>query len=214
MKRGRYIVLEGGDGTGKSTQLKLLLEWLRGCGIDCLLIEEPGGAPMSEALRVLIKDKTIVRDPKTNVLMFMAARVELGPTFDKLKNGAWILSSRSYLSTIAYQGYGEGVDVEKIKQTAALWLPEVYLKPDREIILSLSDPAVNHARLQERNATAAQADTFESKGLEFADRVQQGYVELAQQNNRHLINADRSVEEIASDIRHIVQPLVDDWLAN
>lgn len=208
MKRGKYIVLEGGDGTGKSTQLELLLAWFRQRGIDCKSIEEPGGTPMAEAIRILLKDKTLVRDPATNVLLFTAARVELKSTFDELKNGTWIISSRSYLSTIAYQGYGEGVNVEKIRQTTELWLPATYLKPDLEIILSLSDPGVNHERLRARDLRATQADNFESKGLDFARRVQQGYSKLGRQNGRVLIDADRPIEVVARDIQSYVQPLL------
>jgi len=208
VKAGKHIVVEGGDGTGKSTQIELLTAWLRESDIDCIVVEEPGGTPMAEAIRLLLKDKTIERDPKTNVLLFTAARVELEKTFEKLQHGAWIVSSRSYLSTIAYQGYGEGVDLAKIQLTTESWLPERYLKPDMEIVLSLADTRVNEQRLKERDAAATQADTFESRGLDFADRVQHGYDELGKQNGRHLVDASQSIEAIAEEIQALVATLL------
>lgn len=210
MKTGKYIVLEGGDGTGKSTQLNILIDWLQEQGINCHLIEEPGGTPMADAIRLLLKDASIERNPETNVLLFTAARAELKSVFDKLADGTWIISSRSYLSTIAYQGYGEEMNIDKIRKTTELWLPEVYLKPDLEIILSVTDTAINQQRLQQRDARATEADAFESRGQKFFNRVQQGYVELGKQGGRHLINAHRSIEEVAHNIRQLVQPLVDD----
>ena len=210
MKKGKYIVIEGGDGVGKTTQLNLLLEWLQEQGVNCIWIEEPGGTPMAEAIRTILKDRTIERHPETDALLFTAARSDLRGVFAKLDTGAWVISSRSYLTTIAFQGYGDGIDVDKIKATTKMWMPDGYTTPDVEIIMSF-DAKASRERLQKRDLAAMQADTFESKDLSFHDRAQQAYVKLGQEDGRYLVDADRSIEEIQKEIREIVQPVLDDW---
>ncbi len=214
MKRGRYIVLDGGDGSGKSTQVQRLLARLRSYGIKCIEIEEPGGTVMADTLKGILKNKEIDRHPKTNALLFLAARADAWNTVygPKLQEGIWVISSRSYLSTLAYQGYGEGVDLDDIIASTKMWLPKDYTKPGAEIILMVDVPTIQE-RMRSRDLAAAQADTFESKGADFHERVRQGYIELSQQNGRHLVDASQSEEKVAADIYQIIRPIVDDWFA-
>ena len=114
---GTYIVIEGNDGTGKSTQAGLLADHCRQQGREVIIVEEPGSndpdktTPIANYLRSLIKNGTLARDPEINLALFSAARRELWQQkiAPALNRGAIVISARNYISTLAYQGYGEGL---------------------------------------------------------------------------------------------------------
>lgn len=208
-----YIVIEGQDATGKSTQVELMAEYLRG-----KLAAERRGRGMSEAearaeaerlvltmhepdgdlesahvMRELIKNREYGLEPLTHVLLFTAARVELWKKLAEpvLREGGYVISARNWWSTLAYQGYGQGVSRDKIIRITKQLMPARYVEPDKAVILTLTEEE-RLARQRERNVEISAAgsaktelisekDTFESKPTEFQDRVNAAYVKIAEQ---------------------------------
>lgn len=208
--RGKYIVIEGGDGTGKTTQVERLAEDLRAEGKNVRIVSEAADpieanepAAINTALRKLLVDKSIERSPETNVLLFTAARVEkwyceIEPA---LKDGTWVIASRNYWSTLAYQSFGEGLPLQLIRQQTELYLGmTAYMRPDAAVILSL-DAETKSKRIQHREG-ADNNDIFESRGESFADKVADGYLEIAQAYELPVIDAAGTVQEVGDRISH------------
>lgn len=211
MEGGRYIVIEGNDGTGKSTQVDMLAEWFRGQGRQVQIVEEPGSddpdksTPVANELRKVIKNGDLVRSPEINVVLFSAARRELWRERIQpaLGRGAIVLSARNYFSTLAYQGRGEGLTEEYIIDMTAVFTDEHYMKPDDMIVLTLEDTAVRSERIQ-RRGQLENPDTFESRSGEFQDKVSAAYIDLAKKYDLATIDASGTVDEIQQKIRQIL----------
>ena len=201
MKAGRYIVIEGQDGTGKTTQADLLAAYLHSRGIDTIHIKEPGGSPVAEAIRGVILDATLPRTPMTNTLLFTANRHELWHAVIQpaLKRGTWVICTRNYWSTLAFQGYGEGMDLSIISAITATFTDKQYMSPDFSVVLAFDDIAARQKRIASRGKLA-KPDTFESKTTDFQTRVQGGYRQIAKEFEIPLLDASRSIEAIHSDI--------------
>ena len=184
--RGRYIVIEGNDGTGKSTQVRLLQTYFHEQGRSVVIVEEPGGGdpafttPVASYLRTIIKNRQLQRDPEINLALFSAARRELWQhsIAPALERGAVVLAARNYLSTLAYQGYGEGLDLDHIRETTALFTDARYMAPDHVVVLVMNDDIERKRRLAERSSSM-HLDTFESRADDFQHRVNNGYAALA-----------------------------------
>lgn len=212
--RGQYIVIEGNDGTGKSTQVALLAEWLRGQGREVVMVEEPGSddpeksTPVANELRRLIKNGRLARAAEINMALFSMARRELWRELTRpaLKRGAVVLASRNYLSTLAYQGYGEGLDRDEIMRMTALCTDERYMRPDLTIVLTLSD-AERVARIAERGKLA-DPDAFESRAQEFQDQVNHAYEVIAKEYQLPLLSAAGTIDEVQAAIRRYIDELV------
>jgi len=205
MTLGKYIVIEGADGTGKSTQLELLEKYLIELGHEVLVIQEPGGDPLSDKLRDIIKDGSLPRDPWTNVILFTASRraAWLQSIKPALEAGKWVVAARNYISTIAYQGYGEGVDVQKIIDYTRDNVDEAYMSADQVIILTLEDEKARDSRIVDR-LPERDLDTFESKPEAFQQAMQEGYVKFAAQQGITTINANQPIETIQQEIRNLL----------
>jgi dTMP kinase len=199
---GKYIVIEGADGTGKSTQLDLLEKYLVGQGHEVLVIQEPGGDPLSDKLRDIIKDGSLSRDPWTNVILFTASRraAWLQSIKPALAAGKWVIAARNYISTVAYQGYGEGIDIQKIIDYTRDNVDEAYMSPDQVFILNLEDQNTRDSRIVERTDNR-RLDTFESKSDDFQQAMQSGYSEFAKKQNIPTIDANQSIDAIQQEIR-------------
>lgn len=170
--RGRFIVLEGVDGSGKSTQAQMLADTLRADGRDVVLTREPGGTPLGERLRALILDPDVVCAPRAELLMILAARAQhvaevIQPA---LERGADVVCDRFSLSSLAYQGYGRGLPLAEIRAADAAATGG--LRPDLTVLLDVPLATVL-ARVGERN------DRFEGEGRTFLQRVIDGYRALA-----------------------------------
>ena len=197
---GKYIVIEGNDGTGKSTQVELLSSYLREQGIDTFVTHEPAGTPIADAIRTVIKDGNLERDPITNLLLFTAARHENWRIASKrLDEGAWVISARNYLSTEVYQGIGEGLGTELIHEVTRQFTDERYMKPDDTFILTLSDEE-RATRIQLRGPLDT-PDTFESRDRQFQESLNQGYVTLGERYGFEMVDAGQSIEAVQSRIR-------------
>lgn len=220
-ERGTYIVIEGNDGTGKSTQVKLLTKLLREQGLDAEMIEEPGSedpeksTPVANFLRSIIKNGKLHRDPEINLALFSAARRELWEhkIAPALSRGAAVLAARNYFSTLAYQGRGEGLDEAHIIETTRLFTDERYISPDLLLVLTLEDETERAKRIEGRRegAPLSHPDTFESRGGDFQRAVNQAYTDLAREHNLPTISCldgtrSKTIEEIQTEITQ--QPII------
>lgn len=190
-----YIVIEGQDGTGKSTQARLLQEYYEKQGKEVVVMDEPdGNLPQAHDLHDMILTRGYKLEPMTNVLLFTAARVELWKKIAEpvLKRGGIVISARNYWSTLAYQGYGEGVSRSKIIRLTKETLPEKYFTPDFGFILTVSDAV----RLERQKGRGKSTETFEAKPNEFQQKVNAAYPHIAKDFNLQIIDASGTIEEV------------------
>jgi dTMP kinase len=166
---GRYVVLEGGEGAGKTTQVERLAKRLDARGVRAEIVREPGGDPFAEAGRDLLLGP-LARSPEAEVLAFNALRAQLltAVVHPALAAGTWVLSDRSRLSTVTYQGHGHGLDLAWTRAVCAL--TSQLCAPDVEIVLVV-DEATAAARRSARGTT----DRFERLDAAFHRRVAEGY---------------------------------------
>ena len=213
-RAGTYIVIEGNDGTGKSTQVTLLAEYFQGMGREACIVEEPGSddddksTPVANELRRLIKNGTLARSPEINLGLFSAARRELWEKkmAPALGRGAIVLAARNYFSTLAYQGQGEGMDEAEIIRMTRLFTSDRYMTPDVAIILTLDD-AVRSERIALRGELE-HPDTFESRESDFQVRVNRAYEQIAEQYAVPTIDARGTIEDIQVAIRRIINAVI------
>lgn len=194
-----YIVIEGQDGTGKSTQAKMLKEYYDKLGREVVMLEEPDGdLPQAHDLHDMILTRGYDLAPLTNVLLFTAARVELWKKIAEpvLKRDGVVISARNFWSTIAYQGYGEGISRSKIIRITKEIMPEKYVYPDYGFILTLSD----EERLKRQVERGKAIETFEAKADDFQQRVNAAYPKIAKEFGLSIIDASGTVEEIFQTI--------------
>lgn len=199
-----YIVIEGQDATGKSTQVEMLADYLRGQGKEVITMHEPDGDLLStHALRNIIKDKNYDLEPLTHVLLFTAARLELWRKLAEplLKRGGTVISARNWWSTLAYQGYGQGVSRSRIIEITKNILPDSYTKPNHSIILTLDEKT--RLDRQSKRDNNSNKDTFESKSLDFQHKVDDAYIKIAKEFNIKTLDASLSPEEIQKKLRNI-----------
>jgi dTMP kinase len=174
---GRFITLEGGEGVGKSTQLRRLAKALRGRGLEVVETREPGGSPGAEAIRSLLLEGTDERwTPEAEALLFAAARADhVARTIrPALERGAWVVCDRFLDSSIAYQGAAAGVGVDAIRTLHAIG-SHGFL-PDRTLLLELpADAAADRLRVRDADGS----DRIGSRGGDFHSCVAAGFVQLA-----------------------------------
>lgn len=184
---GRFITFEGGEGSGKTTQLSLLAQKLRNRGLPLITTREPGGCPMAEQIRSwLVTGKPEAIASKTEFLLVLAARIEhvrqvIHPA---LQQGTWVLCDRFIDSTMAYQGYGRGMDLDMLRYLHNwVWEGEPVLHPDLTFLLDVP-PVMGLARAQPNrqvgDVSTVTEDRFEQETLAFHQRVQRGFHVLAQ----------------------------------
>lgn len=198
-RKGKFITFEGGEGAGKSTQVRLLKDYLEREGHKVLLTREPGGTRLSEKIRILLKDE--LEDPpidRTELLLFLAARAQLVKKviLPALEEGTWVISDRFSDSTKAYQGYGRGMDLKLIEEVNDFACEG--LKPDLTLFLDLDiEEAAKRMRKRE-SATNTQADRIELAGEEFHVRLRRGFIEMAERERERIkrIDAKGSPEEV------------------
>ena len=190
-----YIVIEGQDGTGKSTQARLLEEYYKAAGKEVVVMDEPDGdLPQAHDLHDMILTRGYDFEPISNVILFTAARVELWKKIAEpvLARGGIVISARNWWSTLAYQGYGEGVSRNKIIKLTKELLPEHYVHPDRGYILTVSDKV----RLERQKGRGKATETFEAKPDEFQQKVNAAYPHIAKEFDVKIIDASGTIEEV------------------
>lgn len=200
-----YIVIEGQDGTGKSTQARLLAEHFEKQGREAVVMDEPDGdLPQAHEIHdlILVQGKDYGLEAMTNVLLFTAARVELWRKIAEpvLKRGGVVISARNYWSTLAYQGYGEGVSRSKIIRLTHDALPEKYYKPDVTVILTVAD----EVRLARQGERGKATETFEAKRDDFQQKVNSAYPKIAKEFNVPILDASGTIEEVFAQILELI----------
>ena len=194
----KYIALEGGDGSGKSTVAQALADRLESLDEEVIIVREPGGTPVGEAIRELLLDSETL-DHWAEVFLFAAQRAELARevVMPALESDTWVVSDRSYYSSIAYQGRARGLGEMEVRQINELGLDGVV--PDHVFVLDV-EPEAALARQDH-------ADRIGSEGVDFQKLVRQGYLELArtEPDKVHLLDGDLSVEAMVERILEIVR---------
>ncbi len=181
MVNGCFVVLEGGEGAGKSTQAALLAEWLGERGVPCTLAREPGSTGVGEAIREVVLGRTDLEMPaESELLLILAARAAFVRQVVRpaLARSEVVIADRFDLSTLAYQGYGRGLDLVRVR--AAMRITTGDLRPDLYLVL---DVPVEEGVARRRTAGGA-ADRIEGAGVHFLRTVRNGYLELAETENR------------------------------
>lgn len=203
---GKFIVLEGLEGAGKTTALNTVVAQLKALGItDFVFTREPGGTPLAEKLRNLIKYET--EEPvtdKAELLMLYAARIQLIENIIKpaLAQGKWVIGDRHDLSSQAYQGGGRQLDKAFMQMLKESVLGD--FEPDFTLYLDI-DPALGLARARGRG----ELDRIEQAGLDFFYRTRARYLELVKDNPKAvIINAGQELEQVTADIQSAVQKFV------
>lgn len=203
-----FITLEGGEGSGKSTQIKLLAKWLEDVGVDLLCTREPGGAPGAEQIREMVLTGDVDRwTPMTEVLLYTAARSDhvervIVPA---LEAGRWVLCDRFYDSSIAYQGAGRGVGVQKVKDLQKLVLGDI--KPDLTLILDLPiDVGLSRAVSRETDK-AKKEDRFERMDKSLHEQSRAVFLDIAAEDPERcvIVNADQSIDYLQAELRAIIE---------
>jgi len=207
-KIGKFITFEGGEGTGKSTQTVLLADYLNDHGYPVILTREPGGSDGAELIRALLVSGEVARwSPITEVLLLYAARAEhwqkvIEPA---LTRGEWVICDRFADSTLAYQGYGHGVDRVFISKLYAAVIGT--RQPDWTFMFDL-DPKIGVQRALKRHTSE---NRFESMDMAFHERLREGFLKIAHQNPHrcHVVDATQSIYAIH---RHIARTILGEEL--
>jgi dTMP kinase len=200
---GHFIVLEGIDGVGKTTQVALLAEWLAALDVSYLLVREPGGTPLGESIRELVLGRPELDvSPRSELLLLLAARAALVRDVLRpaLAAGKTVVGDRFALSTLAYQAYGRGIEVDQVRR--ALDVATDGLSPDLYVLLDLPlDEA-----LRRRSSGGKDPDRIEREGEAFRVAVREGYLALAESEPRvEVISAAGSPEEVHGRVRGLLE---------
>lgn len=202
MGRGFFVSLEGIDGAGKTTHMGSLRALLQGEGLEVVAVREPGGTPVSERIReVLLDSRNQGMSARAEAFLYAAARAQLVDEViaPALARGCAVLADRYLDSTLAYQGYGRGLDLVFLSRLNRLAAENTL--PDLTIVLDV--PA--EVALARRGK--ASLDRLEQEGAAFLERVRQGYLELSRQHPQRMVVVDaaRRVEEVGREIAAIVR---------
>jgi dTMP kinase len=206
---GRFITFEGGEGVGKSTQVRRAASWLEAEGVEVVLTREPGGTPRAEQLRRILLEPTDEPMPRSCelLLMFAARASHLANLIEPaVARGAWVLCDRFTDATYAYQGGGRGLPTADID--ALVHIVHPHRQPDVTVLLD-APVAVGMARARVRNG-AGGPDRFEAERAEFFDRVRQTYLQRAAREPARfrVVDASGELEQVEVAIRAALQPLL------
>ena len=198
--KGKFIVIEGIDGCGKTTQINELSKWLPKSGLikkksKLITTREPGGSILGEKLRKLILDNENKPSPLAELLLYSADRAEhiskiISPA---LNNNDWVISDRFSDSTLAYQGYGRDINLETIKNIESIVCQGQY--PDLTFFLEISPEESILRRKHEI------PDRIESEGFKFLEKVNEGFKIIAKQKNWKVISASQNIKTISNQIK-------------
>ena len=206
---GRFITVEGPDGSGKTTAARHLSEWLEARGVECVLTREPGGTPLGDEIRRLVlhlRDVSDDLDPRADALLFAAGRAQHVARLIRpaLERGAWVVSARYSDSSLAYQGAAYGNDLTEMRRLQAFatggLAPDLTLLVDVPVEVGL-----------ERTSRRAEWNRFEdTEEAAFFERVRRAYLDLAatEPERIRVVDGSGSVADTDAAIRAIVEPLL------
>ena len=210
-KKGRFITFEGMEGCGKSTQIRMLGEALSARGYHVRVSRSPGGTPVAEKIRTLLKVRTEGDDltPEAELLLFGACHAQMTKHLIEpaLERGEILLSDRFFDSTTAYQGYARGLDLEMVLRINRFVCGE--LEPDLTLLLDL-DPELGIERSKRRGAL--ESDRFDSEKMKFHRDVRSAFLTLARENSHRfrVIDASRTPEQVHNQIMEAVHDTLAD----
>lgn len=199
MEKGLFITFEGADGSGKTTQLNLVKDFLEKEGYDVVVTREPGALELGQKIRnILLHYEGVVAD-RCEMFLFLADRAQHVDTFIKpsIQDGKVVLCDRYIDSTVAYQGYGREQDIQLLKDLNNIAVNS--LKPDLTLLFDVSTETAQQRVGREK-------DRLESSGLDFHRRVRNGYLELQKEepNRIKLINANNSIENVYEQTKNTI----------
>ncbi|MDH4228281.1 MAG: dTMP kinase [Nitrospirota bacterium] len=198
---GTFITIEGVEGAGKSTQSRLLASALSTAGVQPVLTREPGGTPLAERIRDLVLDPAFAPvDPECELFLYLAARTDhvRRQILPRLAAGDWVLCDRFTDATVAYQGYGRGLDVDWVREQAE---HAGQVHPDLTLLLDL-DVDAGLARVRARGAE----NRLDAERVEFHRAVRKGYLQLAADQPRRIVIVDAAggTEEVHRRVLNVV----------
>lgn len=200
MTRGWFVVFEGLDGSGKTTQAMKLTQYLRERGCEAVTVEEPGGTPVGERIREILLNTEEELEPLTELLLYEASRHQLVRRVIEpaLSRGEIVICQRYAYSSLAYQGYGRELPLEWIEELSERATGG--LRPDVVVWLDLPAEEGLKRRRRERGL-----DRMEGEGLEFLRRVERGYRELARRRSEIVrVDATRGPEEVFGEVLKVL----------
>lgn len=201
---GKFVVFEGLDGSGTTTQVGMLAEYLKEEGFSVIKVEEPGGTPLGRKVRdLLLEDKGLNIEPLSELLLYEVSRAQLirEKIIPELNKGSIVISDRFAISSVAYQGYGRGIPIERVKKLNEIAVAGV--EPDITFFLDI--------KLEEREKRTLERkpDRIEKEKLEFYRRVKQGYLEeIKSAPEAVIIDGSSSKEEISSKVISKIDELI------
>ena len=206
---GLFLSFEGGEASGKSVQAQRLADWLRSRGRDVVSVREPGSTPVGDRVRdIVLHAQEIPLGPNAQALLYSTARAQLVRDVIRpaLAEGKIVIVDRFYDSTLAYQGFGHGADLDQLRAVTDFAVGDV--RPDRTLLLDLPVEAAELRAVTRKPGRAW--DRFESEARAFHERVREGYLRLAAAEPRRfvVIRADRDVDAVAADVRKEVERLL------
>lgn len=208
MNKGKFIVFEGGDGSGKSTVLEMVYNYLIENGIDCIKTREPGGIKISEDIREVILDtKNTSMDPKTEALLYAAARRQhlVEKVIPELDKGRIVLCDRFIFSSLAYQGYARNIGVDEVYQINKFAVGD-YM-PDLNIFFDVS-PEVGLERINSNDNR--EVNRLDLEKINFHHKVREGYNTLIEKNKEkfEVIDAEKSLNEVFDSVKSIISNFI------
>lgn len=201
--RGRFVVLEGGEGCGKSTQARLLADRLRADGVDVVTTREPGGTPLAEDVRALVLDPSRDVDPRAEALLYAAARAQHAADVIRpaMAAGRWVVCDRFDTSSVVYQGIARGLGADAV--AALTRFACAHLVPDVTVVLAV-DADVGLARAAAETGGDGSGDRMERAGLDFHRTVNDAFVSVAAHDpsRRYAVvdTVGRTIDEVADDV--------------
>lgn len=203
MKKGLFVVFEGGEGSGKSTMIEKIYNWLKEEGHECILTREPGGIRISEKIREIILDKNNTEmDGRTEALLYAAARRQhlVEKVLPALEEGKMVLCDRFVFSSLAYQGHARELGMEEVYKINEFAIDGHM--PDLSILFDI-DPEVGLERI--RKNSNREVNRLDLETMDFHNKVREGYTKIYENNKSKMrkINAENSIEEVFEELKKI-----------
>ena len=205
MKKGLFIVFEGGEGTGKTTAIESIYDWIQEKDLKCIKTREPGGIKISEEIRQVILDKDNTKmDGRTEALLYAAARRQhlVEKVIPALNEGYVVLCDRFIDSSLAYQGFARGLGIDEVMSINKFAIGE-YM-PDLSILFEL-EPKIGLERIS--TSGEREINRLDLEKIDFHEKVREGYNKVYKENRHRIvkINAEQSKENVLKEIKKILE---------
>ena len=208
MKKGLFVVVEGGEGSGKSTIIEKIYIWLRESGHECILTREPGGIKISEKIRAVILDKENTEmDGRTEALLYAAARRQhlVEKVIPAINSGKIVLCDRFVDSSLAYQGYARGLGIDEVFEINKFAINDCM--PNVSILFDI-DPEIGLERI--RKNSSREVNRLDLEKIDFHNKVREGYTKIYENNKDRMIkiNAEQSIDQVFEEVKRIFLDLL------